>query len=412
MLITSGIKHKKFIGINRKIKLPSFHNTFGTSQPTADFNYDVQLRPQPNQNIPDPIFNTPAQIEGCGGEGIASVMGDKLKILFSPWFSYSQMCQAEGQPVGNPCALDFILNEPVTSGVQDKDGNIIKSLQWYEVEPINGSLFTGILSALQTGGTSVAMASTWYQSFDVPVNGVVPNPTGLTSGHFWKFCGVKTLNGAQYLIAAPWLGSDWGVDGFCYFSQAIVDQIGGQAFTPNESGNTQIVPASVQTILESLIDFMKELLGIEQIGTTYDQFEEEIQTIQSEITELIKKPMPTVQQWAAAIAKWEGADPASNNPGDLKYETLEASWGATKGRPATDGGFFCQFLTPEAGMTALVNFLTLGIQDELVAFHSPEARTLSGFTKIFAGNPPQNYINGIAEMLNVPLDTQISTFLN
>ncbi len=64
------------------------------------------------------------------------------------------------------------------------------------------------------------------------------------------------------------------------------------------------------------------------------------------------------------------------------------------------------------GDTALGNFLTLGCEDELVAFHAPAARTLAGFTVIYAGNPPQGYITGIEEMLGVPGTTQISTFLS
>jgi hypothetical protein len=85
--------------------------------------------------------------------------------------------------------------------------------------------------------------------------------------------------------------------------------------------------------------------------------------------------------------------------------------GGTKGPAAADGGNLCQFKTLEAGQFALCSFLQLGCEDELVAFHAPEARTLEGFTKIYAGNPPQGYINGIEEMLGVPGTTQITTFL-
>jgi hypothetical protein len=35
-----------------------------------------------------------------------------------------------------------------------------------------------------------------------------------------------------------------------------------------------------------------------------------------------------------------------------------------------------------------------------------------GFTEIYAGNPPQGYIDRIVETLGVPADTQISTFLS
>lgn len=118
-----------------------------------------------------------------------------------------------------------------------------------------------------------------------------------------------------------------------------------------------------------------------------------------------------ITKWSEAIARWEGAEPSSNNPGNLKYSSLTASWGATKGRAAADDGFFCQFETLQEGQDALCNFLMLGADDELLDFHTPFARTLQGFTVIYAGNPPQGYINGISEYLGVPVDTQISTFL-
>lgn len=419
MLIKQGLKQKKFLGIKRRINAPDFHETFGNAPSTGDFNLDSGLRAQPNQNVSDPIFQTFPQPEGCGGEGIASVMGDLERKLFNPWFSYDEMCQAEGQTTNNPVDLTFIVNEPVTSGVQDMNGVITKSPQWYEVKKLNGSLFQGIVSAMSIGKSSVAFASTWYQSFDFPTNGIVPSPAGLSSGHFWKFCGVKTINGASYLIAAPWLGPDWGEDGFCYFSQSIVDALDGQAFTPNQSGNTEAIPVSRETLLKSLINFMKELLSAEggTVFTPFSSMEDEVEEIQEQINNLSKKSMeikpafsPMIVTWSQAIAHGEGASPASNNPGNLKYSTLTASWGATEGRAADDGGFLCQFSTLQQGQSALCNFLKLGAEDELVAFH--EARTLQTFTVIYAGNPPQEYIDVIGEILGVPLDTPISTFLN
>lgn len=116
-------------------------------------------------------------------------------------------------------------------------------------------------------------------------------------------------------------------------------------------------------------------------------------------------------KWAQAIAIGEGAAPASHNPGNLKLTNLTASWGATKGRPATDGGFLCQFPNDQMGEDALCNFLMLGAANDLIAFHAPAARTLAGFTKIYAGNPPQGYIDAIVKYMGVSPDAQISDFL-
>ncbi len=119
---------------------------------------------------------------------------------------------------------------------------------------------------------------------------------------------------------------------------------------------------------------------------------------------------PMIQRWATAVAHWEGANPLNCNPGNLKYSTLTASWGATKGPQASDGGHLCKFATPQAGMAALVNFLTLGAEGELIISH-PWPCTLHDFTVRFAGNPPAGYINGICTMLAVSPTVLISIFL-
>jgi hypothetical protein len=122
-------------------------------------------------------------------------------------------------------------------------------------------------------------------------------------------------------------------------------------------------------------------------------------------------PVSKIHIWALAVAVQEGAKKSLNNPGNLKLTTLTKSWGATAGFAAEDGGIIAQFPTPQAGETALENFLTLGCQDELVAFHAPEARTLGGFTQIYAGNPPPEYEEAVGRALGCPLDTPISSFL-
>lgn len=116
-----------------------------------------------------------------------------------------------------------------------------------------------------------------------------------------------------------------------------------------------------------------------------------------------------IVRWADAIAKWEGADPKLNNPGDLKFSTLTASLGGTQGKQASDGGWLCKFITPHAGLDALRHFLLLAAEDRLTSYHT--ARTLQAFSKIYGGNPPQGYIDGIAKEMGVPTTVDIGTFL-
>lgn len=120
---------------------------------------------------------------------------------------------------------------------------------------------------------------------------------------------------------------------------------------------------------------------------------------------------PKIIAWAQAIGRLEGARPELNNPGNLKVSTLTKTWGAEIGRPASDGGYLAKFATLETGTKALCNLLVLACEDQLASYHSPQARTFGGFTKIYAGNPPIGYITSIADEIGCTLDTQISSFL-
>lgn len=119
---------------------------------------------------------------------------------------------------------------------------------------------------------------------------------------------------------------------------------------------------------------------------------------------------PRISTWMAIISKEEGAIPDHHNPGNLGYSSLTASWGATKGPAKSDGGFLAVFADDNAGLTALGNFLVLGCQDQLAAFH--QARTLAAFTEVYAGNPPQGYVDAIVQAMGGDPDVQISTFLS
>lgn len=319
MLIQDGYKHKKLFGMKKKINLPSFHEVFGTSMPTADFNLDAGIS-NPNQNIPNPQWNCPAYPEGCTYYSQTEVNQDKDKILYSPVFQGTWSCYMENQPMGSPIDMVDAINTPMVYGLESMNETATDALtrkrQPYSVGALNGSLFQGVLSALSQGN-SVSFASTWYQSFDVPVNGIISVASGLTSDHNWKFCGVKTINGLQYLIAKPWLGASWGENGFCYFSQAIIDKIGGQAYTFAPATND--TPAVYETLLSTLIRYIQRLIGLESgtiILSEFVEFEQEIQNIQAEITKLTTTSMPEEKP----------SEPAPQAPVTPSIDTL-AVWG-------------------------------------------------------------------------------------
>jgi hypothetical protein len=171
----------------------------------------------------------------------------------------------------------------------------------------------------------------------------------------------------------------------------------------------------VAAIETSLANYIKDHSACHTVPVTPSQTAQNAPsatkiTDSTPVSDIVVKPVfpPKIAKWATAIAHWEGSkDPT--NPGNLKYSPLTASWGAAKGRPAKDGGNFAVFKSPQAGMDALCNLLVLACHNELQSYH--QARTLEAFTRVYAGNPPQGYINGIAAAIGVPLDTDISTFV-
>ena len=123
---------------------------------------------------------------------------------------------------------------------------------------------------------------------------------------------------------------------------------------------------------------------------------------------------PRIVAWANAIKQVEGFTSGSpsqvnNNPGNLGYTTLTASWGGMKSGAKSDGGYFCKFKDYNTGFQALCNFLILGAENQLLAFH--QSRTLELFSEKY-GNTGIGYAQAIAKILNVPLSTDISTFLS
>jgi len=189
------------------------------------------------------------------------------------------------------------------------------------------------------------------------------------------------------------------------FSRVLTDIV-----LPNQTALT--------TLFQKVIADLQEELGLLKTQTQQSSADTAPPAAQNAASGTSETPIaaqpsfPTkILAWSQIIGKEEGANPTLHNMGNLKYSALTASWGATKGPAAEDGGFLCQFETDQDGENALCRFLVLGCEDELVAFHAPAARTLSGFTVVYAGNPPQGYIDAIVSGMGVPADTQISTFL-
>ena len=262
-------------------------------------------------------------------------------------------------------------------------------------------LFDSIREAMNAIQAPLSMGVLWMQEWDSVPGGIVDVPGSVPlGGHCVKCAGWKQVNGEPMLVIQNSWGTGYGDNGLYYFPRAIANRV----FGPYGIGYWSDDPDLKVKRLGLLSALYVNLLNLwqEPTGNTGN--------FPPPAPQPAPSPVPTIQKWASAIAVQEGANPVYHNPGNLKLTTLTESWGATPGFPAEDGGNIAYFPTQELGSEALCNFLKLGCEDELLAFH--QARTLALFTKVYAGNPPSQYLEGVCAALGVPPDTQISTFLD
>lgn len=325
-----------------------------------------------------------------------------------------------GLVVFKPFDLEAVTHANQKGGLDIRESlSAAKNLGWikgyYVITQIPGLDMTDSLRTAQTAclpeNRSISVGMPWFPSWEKDIlagKKVLSMPTDAELAvarkdpralpwHNSKFGGWPKLNGAVQYRDKSWQGTSIG---YVYFPREVINTVMAIWGTVAYTGTNQI-PETIETVqlsmLQHFISLLRDLIAQLTHMTTPTPPPQP------------SKPQSKIHDWALAITAGEGATPASNNPGNLKYSNLTASWGGKKGRKATDGGFFCTFDTYDKGFEALCNFLTLGAQNQLIAFH--HSRTLQAFTKVYAGNPPQGYIDAIGKRLGVPLTTDISTFL-
>lgn len=114
--------------------------------------------------------------------------------------------------------------------------------------------------------------------------------------------------------------------------------------------------------------------------------------------------------WALAIQHQEGGKSNDRNtkcfnPGNLKFTPYTKSLGAM----THDNGNFCIFPDYRTGFAALCQFLRDAASNKLKAYRS--TMSLDSFTTIYAQPPNKNYVTGVAEALNVSINTPIHELL-
>ncbi len=79
--------------------------------------------------------------------------------------------------------------------------------------------------------TGALLSMKWYQNFTFPQNGILPLPRGNFSYH----CVAVYDEGDEGLVVKPWLGPDFGEDGYAVISKEVFDQcfVEAYGFDPN-----------------------------------------------------------------------------------------------------------------------------------------------------------------------------------
>lgn len=299
-----------------------------------------------------------------------------------------------------------VLSEAVKNGLLPQ-GQTERVKDWKSYwSAISGpkDYFDNVRSAMMVSQSPVGVATYWYSEWLSP--SILPVGKTTLNGHMYSIEGWKQINGEPMLIVEAWVGRK------LYMSREVFNK----AMSPYGMGAWVLSTSEIDerikiNFLEKIKDacinviiLLKQLIIVKSVPVE-KPLSPEPQQVYNEVKESMKPNM--IEKWAKAIARMEG-DITGHNAGNLKFSPLTQSLGGTLGRRAQDGGYFAIF--PDDGIPALCKFLTMACKDELKGYH--KARTLQKFSEIYAGNPPQGYINSIAKELGVSLDVDISFFLS
>lgn len=414
-------RDKPFV-LGRVFQLPKLSEI-----PNTDWSFDkpLEIKNQGNTQM-------------CTAFAAAAVVEDHEGVILDPGYSYAKENQirgTKGDVAGDlrdvaEAMRQFGALEKAKSPFPDRDVSFTsdpanwpliyddyasahKQSSYFWVHDGPYDIFDNIRTALwmfRADKNSILAGSYWYPAWSFPA--VIPKEPQTTqpSGHAFKGrITQKMINGEPYLAIQQSYGTGAGDNGTQYFPRVVVNRewkdFGALMFT-------DMTPEDIRQrkigILQQLIYWWTQLLYRlhPETAPTPAPVEPEPQ---------LTPHVSRIEDWAKAIQTQEGGKPGDlnivlNNPGNLKYAPLIASWGATKGKPASDGGWIAQFSTYDKGFQALCEFLTLGCKDQLKAFH--QSRTLKLFTQTYA-NPPANhpYAATVAAKLGVDVNVDIKELL-
>lgn len=256
-------KTKKFGGV-----IPTFPDSYST---------DAGLW-MPDQNEANALFTpmVPPLPEGCTNYAQSDLLVDEDKKLFNP-MDIENITHANANGGGDiRAALKAVTklhpDHPTFFAVApdiQKGGD----LDWFDACRV--AMILG-----KPEGRAVSIGSPWFPEFMNPLDGIiqVPNWSITVPGtsiqritwHNWAMKGWNTFNGAPYITSKPWIGPDYGLKGFSYFSRPIFNTLmniaGTAAFTLDKlmPGENPIKIDS--TMLQWLTSLFWQITGQKPLG--------------------------------------------------------------------------------------------------------------------------------------------------
>lgn len=257
----TGLKPRKYLDH----KNYDYGRTFGTTEVLlSDLNFEAGIT-NPSQNQPDNLFGNPAFPNGCTAFTTTDIATDEDKVQYNPGFTYARTLLIEDAAPNSPCSIEDSMKSSTDYGLQahgetDTDALTHRRAPYFEIRPHNGQdWFDAARSAIQTNKRSISVGTQWFPEFTAS-GGVVDdfNLRSTTDWHCYKVSGWIPKGTNIYLIVKPWLGPEYGDNGFFYFSRTAFNKlmsVSGTGMFTNahaQPGDIQTVRLSIQQLILSL----------------------------------------------------------------------------------------------------------------------------------------------------------------
>lgn len=281
----------------------SFAQTFGAITPIqlpSEYSVDNGIT-MPDQNADGNPYS-------CTAYTTTDLGTDQDGIVYEPKYTYMKTLYLQGLPpetngsdirpaLKSAKIYGLLPKESVPENIKEKDEDYTANqANWnVELDKIAGLLEhrkSGYFNIYEDGGQDwfdsfrsalylnrndkrgISVGTPWFNEWTSPQAGVltdsfVYNGANLHSWHNWAIKGWTSINGTPYLIGKPWLGKNWGANGFCYVSRETINKVmeirGSIAFTLKDATPEDIRPIQLG-IIETILHYLYRMLGLVRLA--------------------------------------------------------------------------------------------------------------------------------------------------